>query len=215
MSLVYFKNDEVTPEISKYAQAILKNQGLKPWGTCFYQDFAGKTYVFRLEMHYHAPGGPLKPWGRHTGVSVLRLVADLATPAAKPGGFFFGKTSKSRLIGVDSRLVATMNRAIEITTIDFTIVEGLRSKEKQAAAVESGASYTMNSRHLTGHAVDVAPWVGGAISWAWGHFHELAPYIFEAAKQVECPIEWGGNWPSVPGKSQPDGPHWQIPWQQT
>jgi peptidoglycan LD-endopeptidase CwlK len=212
MALDYVHNDEVTPEIGAYAQEILKAHGKEPWGTCYYRDFDGKTFVFRLEMHYHEPGGSAKPWGKDTGVSVLHLVEDTAPETVRSETFFYGKLSKSRLIGVDSRLVATFNRAIEITTIDITIVEGLRSKEKQAAAVKSGASFTMNSRHLTGHAIDAAPYVNGAISWKWEHFRMLAPYIFEAAKQVKCPIEWGGNWPAVTGKSQPDGLHWQIPW---
>jgi len=210
--LDYLHNDEVTAEIAAYAREVLTAHGKEPWGTCYYRDFDGKTLVFRLEMHYHQPGGPAKPWGKHTGVSVLHLVDDAAPETVKSGGFYFGKLSKSRLIGVDSRLVATFNRAIQITTIDFTIVDGLRSKEKQAAAVRSGASFTMNSRHLTGHAVDVAPWVSGAISWKWEHFHILAPFIFEAAKQVKSPVEWGGNWPAVKGRSRPDGAHWQIPW---
>lgn len=211
MILEYLTNDELTIAITQYAQKVLNEHRKEPWGTVYYQDFDGKTIAFRLEQHYHTPGGLLKPWGYHTGVSALHLVEDVPLVLA-PAGFAFGKTSKTRMIGLDSRLIVFLNRAIEITQVDFTIVEGLRSKAKQAADVKSGASFTMNSRHLTGHAVDVAPWIAGAISWKWAHFHQLAPYLFEAAKQVKCPIEWGGNWPAVPGKSAPDGPHWQIPW---
>lgn len=211
MSLQYLKNEELTVAITQYAQKVLNEHRKEPWGTCYYKDFDGKTIAFRLERHYHVPGGALKPWGYHTGVSALHMVEEVG-PAEVSGGFFFGKSSQLRLVGLDSRLIATLERAIQITQVDFTIVEGLRSKEKQAAAVKSGASFTLNSRHLTGHAVDIAPWIGGKINWTWGFYHKLAPYVLEAAKQVKCPIEWGGNWPAVPGQSAPDGPHWQIPW---
>lgn len=79
-------------------------------------------------------------------------------------GFSLGARSLLRLQGVHPSLVRVVKRAIRITPVDFTVLEGVRSRERQAELVRIGASKTMNSRHLTGHAVDLAPWVGGKSS---------------------------------------------------
>lgn len=122
--------------------------------------------------------------------------------------FHLGKNSLARLEGVDPGLVRVVNRAIEITDIDFTVLEGLRTKERQAELFRLGASRTLNSRHLTGHAVDLAPLVSGRVSWDWPLYHRLAVFIKAAAKEVDVPVEWGGDW-----KTFKDGPHWQLPWE--
>lgn len=120
----------------------------------------------------------------------------------------FGLSSKSlkRLEGVHPDLVKVVKRAIEITPIDFVVIEGLRTKERQKYLVAKGASKTMNSYHITGHAVDIAPLVDGQASWDWKYYRELAPAMKQAAKELDVDITWGGDW-----KSFPDGPHWQIP----
>lgn len=172
----------------------------------------GAQFVGRIERHFHPPGGPIKPWGQHPGVSVFRVVGDTAVPAApvvKPGGFVLGARSLSRLLGVHEDLVRVVKRAIEITSIDFTVIEGLRTKERQAQLVKLGASQTMKSRHLTGHAVDLAPWVGGSIQWDWPRIRELAASVKLAALECDVNVEWGGNWTGFP-----DGPHWQLPWKE-
>ena len=121
-------------------------------------------------------------------------------------GFILGKKSKERLVGVHPDLVAVVQRAIEITDIDFTVLEGMRTLERQRQLVAAGASKTMNSRHLTGHAVDLAPLLNGKVSWDWPLYHRLAPFVDRAAKELGVPIEWGGRWLRFK-----DGPHWQLP----
>jgi len=120
--------------------------------------------------------------------------------------FILSQKSLRRLEGVNPALVQVVKRAIQITPIDFIVVEGLRTKERQAYLVEKGASKTMNSRHLTGDAVDLAPIVDNKVSWDWKHFYPLAEAVKEAAKQVKVEVEWGGDWTSFK-----DGPHWQLP----
>ena len=117
--------------------------------------------------------------------------------------------SLSRLEGVHPDLVRVMKRAIELTPVDFVVLEGLRTLATQRKYVASGASKTMRSRHLTGHAVDIAPWVSGKVSWHWPLYHQIAPAVKQAAAEVGVPIEWGGDW-----RSFKDGPHWQLPWKQ-
>ena len=122
-------------------------------------------------------------------------------------GFKFGMRSKLRLRGVHPDLVKVMNRAIEITPLDFTVLEGVRSVKRQRELYARGASKTMRSRHLTGHAVDIAPLVGGKVSWDWPLYYRLEEAVKQAAKDVCIQVEWGGDW-----KSFKDGPHWQLPW---
>lgn len=114
--------------------------------------------------------------------------------------------SLSRLEGVHPHLVAIVKRAALISDLDFTVLEGLRTTARQRELVAQGASKTMNSRHITGHAVDVAPMVGGKVSWDWPLYYRLAPIVKRAASDIGHPIEWGGDW-----KSFKDGPHWQLP----
>jgi len=115
-----------------------------------------------------------------------------------------GKTSKSRLNGVHPDLVSVVERAIEITEQDYSVLEGLRSLEQQRINVEKGVSKTMNSRHLTGHAVDLVPY---PVSWDWEYFYPIADAMKQAAEELGVNIEWGGDWESFP-----DGPHFQLPW---
>lgn len=115
--------------------------------------------------------------------------------------------SLSRLDGVHADLVRVVKRAAATSNIDFTVLEGLRTLERQKTLVARGASKTMKSRHLTGHAVDLAPFVDGQVVWAWPLYHKLAVIVKAAAVDENVPIEWGGDW-----RSFKDGPHWQLPW---
>lgn len=121
--------------------------------------------------------------------------------------FALGARSLSRLDGVHPDLVAVVKRAISLSEVDFTITEGLRTVERQRELVKAGASQTMKSRHLTGHAVDLAALVGSEVRWDWPLYAKLATAMKAAALQINVPIEWGGDW-----KSLKDGPHFQLPW---
>jgi peptidoglycan L-alanyl-D-glutamate endopeptidase CwlK len=118
-----------------------------------------------------------------------------------------GLRSKQRLKGVHPDLVKVVKRAIEISEIDFTVLEGMRSVDRQRKLLESGASTTMNSRHLTGHAVDLGAWVGGTVRWDWPLYHKIAAAMKQAAKEEGVYLDWGGDWSNFP-----DGPHFQLNW---
>jgi len=123
--------------------------------------------------------------------------------------FKFSQRSENNLEGVHPDLILVMRQAIQTTDIDFAIIEGVRTLERQREMVRIKASQTLNSRHLTGHAVDVAPIYEGKIAWDWPLYYVLADCIKTAAKLVDVPIEWGGDW-----KRFKDGPHWQLPWKE-
>ena len=120
--------------------------------------------------------------------------------------------SLAKLDGAHPGLARVIRRAAAISSIDFTVLEVLRTIDRQRELVAKGASKTMKSRHLPGadgksRAVDIAPLDGGQISWAWPIYYKLATIIKQAAKDESVPIEWGGDW-----RTFKDGPHWQLPW---
>ena len=116
-----------------------------------------------------------------------------------------GPRSKHRLKGLHPDLVKVVDRAIEITTVDFTVLEGLRSPERQKALVDAGASQTLNSRHITGHAVDLGALVDDEVRWDWPLYHKIAAAMKEAAKELNVAIVCGADW-----KRFPDGPHFEL-----
>jgi peptidoglycan L-alanyl-D-glutamate endopeptidase CwlK len=124
-----------------------------------------------------------------------------------------GLRSLERVSTVHPDLRRVIERAIEITPIDFAVLEGARSLERQRLLFTSGATRTMNSRHLPhptdglARAVDIAPMVAGKVRWDWPLFFPLARSVKDAAAAEGVPVEWGGDW-----KSFKDGPHWQLPW---
>ena len=118
-----------------------------------------------------------------------------------------GTRSRTRLLGVHPDLVGVVKRAIEITSTDFTVLEGLRTRKRQLHLFNKGASKTMNSRHLTGHAVDLGALHNGLITWDWQYYHMIAAAMKQAAEEQSIDLEWGGDW-----KSFRDGPHFQLSW---
>lgn len=118
-----------------------------------------------------------------------------------------GTRSLSRLEGVHPDLVRVVKKAAAMSDLDFTVLEGLRTIERQRQLMKQGATKTLNSRHLTGHAVDLAPMIDGKVSWDWPLYHRLAKIVKAAAAAENVPIQWGGDW-----RTFKDGPHWELPW---
>ena len=120
--------------------------------------------------------------------------------------YVLSKKSLDRLTGVHPDLIRVVKRALEITTVDFAVLEGVRSKARQEQLVKAGASQTLNSRHLTGHAVDLGAYVSGSVRWDWPLYHKIADAVKQASAELGVPIEWGGDWQKFK-----DGPHFQLP----
>ncbi len=118
-----------------------------------------------------------------------------------------GARSLSRLEGVHPDLVRVVKKAAAMSDLDFTVLEGLRTLDRQKQLMANGATRTMNSRHLTGHAVDLAPMIDGKVSWDWPLYHRLAKIVKAAAAAENVPITWGGDWAKFR-----DGPHWELSW---
>lgn len=119
--------------------------------------------------------------------------------------FKLSRRSLELMQGVHPDLVKVVLLAIQLTEVDFGVTEGVRTIEKQREYYAKGASKTMNSRHLTGHAVDLAAYIGAEIRWDWPLYHKLADAMKRAANSLNVPIVWGGDW-----KTFKDGPHFEL-----
>lgn len=149
--------------------------------------------------------------------------------------FSLGVRSRLALVGVHPRLAEVVRLAIKYSGQDFRVHEGVRDRERQRRLYSSGASRTMQSKHLIqpdgyGHAVDLVPLVDGDLRWEWPLIYPIAEAMHRAAEELNVPLTWGGVWdrpflalsrPALrlevrhyqerhPGPDFIDGPHYQI-----
>jgi peptidoglycan L-alanyl-D-glutamate endopeptidase CwlK len=118
--------------------------------------------------------------------------------------------SEKNLQGVHPDLAALIRRAwlgmqAREDRLSFIVIEGMRTKARQAQLVAAGASQTMNGRHMTGHAVDLMATVAGVGRWDWPLYAKLGAEVKACALDAEIPIVWGGDW-----KTLRDGPHFEL-----
>ena len=114
-----------------------------------------------------------------------------------------GKRSLQSLSGVHPDMVAVVKLAITITEQDFTVIEGIRNINRQRELYKAGKSTTMNSRHITGHAVDMVPW---PVDWNdLERFEVMSEAMKTAAEELDISLVWGGDW-----KSFYDAPHFEL-----
>ena len=117
--------------------------------------------------------------------------------------FILGDRSTKNLVGVNADLVKVVKRALELSPVDFTVIEGLRTKERQAELMKQGFTRTLKSRHIIGEAVDIVPL---PVDWKNPKpFGLVAEAMKKAADELGVKVTWGGDW-----KSFVDLPHYQI-----
>lgn len=79
--------------------------------------------------------------------------------------FKFSKRSLEKLYGVNPKLITCAHEAIKITSVDFGITCGLRTAEEQNILYQNGKSkldgYYKKSRHQSGDAIDILPYLDG------------------------------------------------------
>lgn len=135
--------------------------------------------------------------------------------------FVFGQRSLDRLNGVNTRLVSVVHRALELSTVDFTVVEGLRSKQRQQQLYAQGrtaagriVTWTLKSKHIDGLAVDLAPITDGKIDWNnLAKFDAIGAAMKKAAAELGVTIRWGADWDrdgKLREKGESDSPHFEL-----
>lgn len=106
----------------------------------------------------------------------------------------FGERSEKELVGVKVPLVRVTRRALELSQVDFGVHDGMRTLAEQQEYVRRGVSQTLNSKHLTGDAVDLVPYVNGKLRWEWGPIYLIAVAVKLAAVEYGVQVRWGGVW---------------------
>lgn len=148
--------------------------------------------------------------------------------------YALGAKSVAHLAGVHPDLVRVVQRAIQISTQDFGVHEGMRTAETQAEYLRRGVTKTANSKHLKqpdgfSHAVDLVPYLNGVLRWEWPLIYPIAQAMREAAAECGVKLRWGAVWdkrldelPSGlegavhdysarhPGPDFLDGPHYEL-----
>lgn len=149
--------------------------------------------------------------------------------------YHLSESSQDKLVPLDPKLAQCVRRAITITTVDFTVFEGLRTRDRQEKLVAQGVSRSLESYHLTGHAVDLVPYIGGKVQWQMPACIQIAIAMREAAVHFGVRLTWGGVWDRLLSELDPvdlaseihdyttryrqthqgwpliDGPHFQVP----
>ncbi|QPI17811.1 peptidase M15 [Pectobacterium phage POP12] len=125
--------------------------------------------------------------------------------------FNFSKASLANLNGVNPNLVKVVYRALELTSVDFKVIEGLRTVERQKQLVAAGKSKTMASKHIEGRAVDLFP-IGGD----WNKYTDWLPVLdamHKAGAELGVKLRFGITWTDNP-KDKPakflDAPHVEL-----
>ena len=108
--------------------------------------------------------------------------------------FKLSQRSLDRLEGVHTDLVYCVKDAIGMSKIDFGVICGMRTEAEQRELVDKGASQTMASKHLTGHAVDLMAYVGSRASWELNLYDDIADAMAQAARNNNVTIRWGAAW---------------------
>lgn len=108
--------------------------------------------------------------------------------------FKLSQRSLDNLNGVDPKLVSVVKRAIELTKVDFGVIEGLRTQERQRELVAKGASQTMASKHVEGKAVDLMAYIGSRASWELNLYDDIADAVKAAAIELDVSVRWGAAW---------------------
>ena len=120
------------------------------------------------------------------------------------GRFIFGRNSRAELVGVHAHLVMLVSEALYTSPVDFSVFDGRRTFVEQRKLVDNGKSWTMNSRHLTGHAVDLVPYINGRLTWQdIEAFQVIGQHMKQAAERHKIALVWGalqkygGDWYTV------------------
>lgn len=119
--------------------------------------------------------------------------------------FQLSRRSLDRLVGVDHRLVAVVERAIQLTSVDFAVTEGVRTAARQRELFEKGASQVKEGgTHVRGEAVDLVACIGSRISWELNLYDNIADAMKSAAQEIGVSVRWGAAW-NIPDIRKWDG----------
>lgn len=114
----------------------------------------------------------------------------------------FSKNSLEKLKDVKPILFDLCQTALSISPIDFAIVQGVRTQAYQNELYEQGrtrpgkiVTWTRDSKHIGGRAIDFAAYVDGTITWDEQYYLPIVNAFKRAAELMNVQIECGADWP--------------------
>jgi len=110
------------------------------------------------------------------------------------GVFVLNAGSKKELLRVHEALVSIVEKAVQLSVQEFAVHDGIRTIAEQQQMVQRGASKTLDSRHVSGHAVDLVPYINGKLRWEWPPIYLIADAMRIGAQELKIPLRWGGAW---------------------
>ncbi|MCS3505459.1 M15 family metallopeptidase [Achromobacter sp. JUb104] len=110
------------------------------------------------------------------------------------GVFVLSAGSKKELLRVHEALVSIVEKAVQLSVQEFAVHDGIRTIAEQQQMVQRGASQTLDSRHVSGHAVDLVPYINGKLRWEWPPIYLIADAMRIGAQELKIPLRWGGAW---------------------
>lgn len=170
------------------------------------QESTVKNIQATMKLHGFYDGEANGVWDDKSHASFYSIVEAASNKDIKPvvqeQEYKLSTTSLQKLKGVHPDLTKVVNRAIQITEMDFAVNEGLRTIEQQRKYVNAGKSQTMQSNHLTGRAVDLVPTPNGKMNWNdWDNYYVMAEAMQKAAEELNVKVRWGGCWEIINGKT--------------
>lgn len=172
------------------------------------QESTVKNMQATMKLHGFYDGEANGVWDDKSHASFYSIVEAASNKSAKPliqeqeQKYKLSATSLQKLKGVHPDLAKVVNRAIQITEMDFAVNEGLRTIEQQRKYYNDGKSQTMQSNHLTGRAVDLVPTPNGKMDWNdWSNYYVMVESMQKAAEELNVKVRWGGCWEIINGKT--------------
>ena len=118
----------------------------------------------------------------------------VCTTCAVVSGFVYSIRSQNNIAEVHEDLQAVANCAIDVTTVDYVVIDGRRTMKEHLINVRNGRSWTRRSRHIDGLAIDFAAYVDGKVTYEPAPYHEIAKAFYHCSEKLNVPIVWGGEW---------------------
>ena len=131
--------------------------------------------------------------------------------------------NEGRFSGVDQRLVSIAQEACQALPFDVIVVEGVRTEKRQQELYAQGrtkpgkvVTWTMNSKHIDGLAVDLAPYDHETRQILWGDvlkFNDMIRSMLRVAAGHKVKVRSGADWNQngvLRENRETDSPHFEL-----
>lgn len=123
-----------------------------------------------------------------------KALAALLGGSIAVSGYVFSQRSLDNIKEVNPKLQALADCALKYSTVDFVVVDGMRTDAEHKANLAKGVSWIKRSKHQDGLAIDVAAYVNGSINFEPKYYYPIAGAFYLCSLELNTPIISGGEW---------------------